>query len=80
MRTLVPTERGQRLELVALVVHSRFVGVAVPQMWEFSPHTAVFSKPWLEPTAVAQVVRRKLWLQIGTSFLHSLEFRFSRQH
>ena len=47
----VEWERG--LELVALVLHSRFLGVAVPQMWEFSPHTAVLAKPWLEPAVVA---------------------------
>ena len=55
MRTLVPTERverGKGIELVALVLHSIFVGVVVPQMWEFSPHTAVLAKPWPGPTAV----------------------------
>ena len=65
MRTLVPTERvewGWGLELVALVVHSIFVGVVVPQMWEFSPHTVVLSKPWPEPAVVAQVVHKKLLL------------------
>ena len=44
MRTLVPAvrvEQGWGLELVALVVHSIFVGVVVPQMWEFSPNTIV---------------------------------------
>ena len=46
-------ELGRGLELVALVVHNIFVGVAVPQMWEFSPHTTVLAKPWPEPTAVA---------------------------
>ena len=48
MRTLVPMEQvewEQELELVALVVHSIFVGVVVPQMWEFSPHTTVLAKP-----------------------------------
>ena len=57
MQTLVPTEwveRGRRLELVALVVHSRFVGVAMPQMWEFDLHTTVLAKPWPESAAAAQ--------------------------
>ena len=61
-------ERGRGLELIALVVHSIFVGVVVPQMWEFAPHTVVLAKPWLDPTAVAQVVHKTLLLQIGTSF------------
>ena len=58
MQTLVPTEwvewveRGWGLELVALMVHSIFVGVVVPQMWEFSPHTIVLAKPLPEPPAV----------------------------
>ena len=55
MRTLVPTEwveRGRGIELVALVVHSIFVGVVVPQMWEFSPHTVVLAKPWPDPAVV----------------------------
>ena len=69
MRTLVPTERVERgwgLELVALAVHSRFVGVVVPQTWEFSSHTTVLAKTWPDPTVVAQVVCRKLLLQTGT--------------
>ena len=48
VRTLVLIERvewGRGLGLFALAVHSRFVGVAVPRMWEFSPHTAVLAKP-----------------------------------
>ena len=56
MRTLIPMERVERvwgLAFVALVVHSRFVGVVVPQMWAFSPHTIVLAKPWLELVAVA---------------------------
>ena len=83
MRTLVPTERverGRGLELVALVVHSIFVGVVVPQMWEFSPHTVVLAKPWLELAAVVQAVHRKSMLQAGTSFWHSLELGFGKQH
>ena len=55
MQILVPMERveqGRGLELLVLVVHSRFVGVAVPQMWAFSPHTTVLAKAWLEPDAV----------------------------
>ena len=46
-------ERGQGIELVALVVHSIFVGVVVPQMWEFSPHNAMLAKPWPKPAIVA---------------------------
>ena len=56
MRTLVPTEwveRGLGLEIVALMVHSIFMGVVVPQMWSFVPHTIVLAKSWHEPTAVA---------------------------
>ena len=71
---------GRGLELVALVVHSIFLGVVVPQMWEFSPHIAVLAKSWPEPAAVAQAVRRKLLLQTGTSFWHSPEFGFGKQH
>ena len=73
-------EQGQGIELVALVVRSIFVGVVVPRMWEFSPHTVVLAKPWLEPAVVVQVVHKKLWLWIRTSFLHSPEFGFGRQH
>ena len=62
----VEWERG--LELVALLVHSIFVGVAVPKMWEFSPHTSVLAKPWPEPAMVVQVVHRKLSLRTETSF------------
>ena len=36
---------GRGIELVALVVHSIFVGVVVPQMWEFSLDTIVLTKP-----------------------------------
>ena len=71
MRTLVRTEwveLGQGLELVALVVHSIFVGEVVPRMWAFSPHTVVLAKPWPDPTAVAQVVHRKLSLRTETPF------------
>ena len=56
------------LALVALVVHSIFVGVVVPQMWAFYPHTAVLAKPWPELVVVAQVVHRKLLLRTGISF------------
>ena len=59
-------EWGKGLELVALVVHNRFVGVEVPQMWEFSPHTALLANP--EHAMVAQVVHRKLLLRTATSF------------
>ena len=58
------------LELVAMVVHIIFVGVVVPQMWEFFPHTIVLAKPSLEPTAVVQVVHKRLLLQTETSFYH----------
>ena len=74
MQTLVPTEWvgrvewGRGLELVALVVHSIFVGVVVPQMWAFSPRTVLLAKPWPEPTAVVQVVHKRLLLCTGTSF------------
>ena len=51
-------ERG--LELVTLVVHSIFVEVVVPRMWEFSPHTTVLAKSWPEPTVVVRVVHRML--------------------
>ena len=61
-------ERGKGLELVALVVHSIFVGVIVPQMWEFSLDTVVLEKSWLDPTTVVQVVHKRLLLQIETSF------------
>ena len=71
---------GAGLELFALAVHSRFVGVVVPKMWAFSPHTAVLAKPWPELAAVAQVVRRKLLLRTGTSFWHSPEFGFGKKH
>ena len=56
MRTLVSieqVERGMVLELVALVVHSRFLGVAMPQMWAFAPHTAVLAKPCPKLVGVA---------------------------
>ena len=68
MRTLFPMERGQELELVALAVHSRFVGVVVLQMCAFGPHTTVLAKPWPEPAAMVQVVHRKLLLWTRTSF------------
>ena len=71
MRTIIPTERveqGQGLELFALVVHSIFVGVVVPQMWEFASYIVVLAKPWPEPATVVQAVHRKLLLQTRTSF------------
>ena len=71
VQTLVPTEwveRGRGLELVALVVHSIFVVVVVPRMREFAPHTVVLSKPWPEPTAVVQVVHKRLLPRTETSF------------
>ena len=83
MRILVPTEwveRGWGIKLVAMVVHSIFVGVVVPQMWEFAPRTAMLSVPRPNPAVVAQVVHRKLLLQTGTSFWRSLEFGFGKQH
>ena len=55
LRALVPmeqVERGRGLELLALVVHSRFGWVVVPKMWEFSLHIAVLANPRPEPTAV----------------------------
>ena len=71
VRTFVPmewVEQGQGLELVALVVHSIFVGVVVPQMWEFPPHTIVLAKPSPELAIVGQVVHKRLLLWTGTSF------------
>ena len=65
MQTLFPTEQvewGRGLELVALVVHSIFVGVVVPRMHAFSPHTVVLAKPCPEPIAVVQIVHRNLLL------------------
>ena len=46
-------EWGRGLELVSLLVHSIFVEVVVPQMWEFSQHTVALAKPWPQPAAVA---------------------------
>ena len=83
MQTHVPMERveqGRWLEPLALVVHNRFGWVAVPQMWAFAPCIAVLAKLRPEPAAVAHVVCKKLWLRIGTSFLHSPEFGFGRKH
>ena len=83
MQTPVPTEwveQGWGLELLTLVVHSIFGWVAVPQMWAFALRIAMLAKPRPEPAMVAQVVRKKLWLQTGTPFLHSPEFGFGRQH
>ena len=83
MQTPIPTkweEWGRELELVSLAVHSIFVEVVVPQMWAFSPHTTVLSKPWSEPAAVAQAVCRTLLLQTETSFLHSPELGSGKQN
>ena len=83
VQTLVPmewVERGRGLGILSLVVHSRFEWVVVPQMWEFSQRTIVLAIPLFEPPAVAQVVRKKLWLRTGTSFLHSPKFGFGRKH
>ena len=83
VQTPIPMERveqGRGLELLALVAHSGFGWVVVPQMWAFAPCIDVLAKPRPEPTAVAQVVRKKLWLRTGTSFLHSSEFGFGRKH
>ena len=71
VQTLVPMERveqEQGLELVALVVHSIFVGVMVPRMWAFAPHIFLLAKPSPELAAVAQVVHKRLLLQTETSF------------
>ena len=65
VQTPVPmeqVEQGWGLELLALVVHSIFGWMAVPQMWAFAPCIAMLAKPWLEPIAVAHVVLRKLFL------------------
>ena len=56
MQILVPSERveqGRGLEPLAMVVHNKFGWAAVPQMWAFTPRTAVLAKPWPEPVAVA---------------------------
>ena len=62
--------------MLAMVVHSRFGWVEVPKMWEFSLCIAVLAKPMPEPTIVAQVVRKKLWLRTETPFLYSPNFGF----
>ena len=82
MLTLVPkrVEQGRGLELLVLVVRSRFVGVVVPQMWEFAPHTIVLAKQWPESAAVVQVVHRKLLLRTRTSFVCSSELGSVKQH
>ena len=72
-------EQGQGLELFAPVVHSIFGWVLVPQMWAFIPRIAVLAKPRPKLAMVAQVVRKKLWLQTGTPFLHSPKFGFGMQ-
>ena len=56
MQLLVPTEwveQGWGLELLSLVVHNKFRWVAVPQIWAFTPCTAMLDMPWLELVAVA---------------------------
>ena len=71
VQTLVPTEwveQGQGLGLLALVVHSIFEWVVLPQMWDFALGTVVLAKPWPEPTTVVQVVHNRLLLRTGTSF------------
>ena len=73
-------EQGRGIEPLALVVHNKFGWAAVPQMWQFTPHIAVLAMPWPEPAAVVQVVHRNLLLRAGTSFRHSLEFGFGKQH
>ena len=81
VQTPVPTEQvelGQGLEPLALVVHSIFGWVVVPQMWAFARCIVFLAKPRPDPTVVAQVVHKKLWLRTGTSFLNSLEFGFGR--
>ena len=83
VQILVSTERVERgwgLEPLTLVVHNKFGWVVVPQMWAFSPCTIVLAMPWPDPAVVAQVVHRKLLLRTGTSFWHSPEFGFGRQH
>ena len=83
MRTLVPTERVERgwgLEPPTLVVHNKFGWATVPQMWAFASRTTMLAMPRPKPTAVAQVVRRKLLLRTGTSFLRSSEFGSGKQH
>ena len=57
-----------------------YLGEKVPQMWAFVLYIVVPAKLMLGPTAVVQVVHKKLWHQIGISFLHSPEFGFGRKH
>ena len=64
-------ESGRGLEQLAPVVHNRLGWVSGPQMWAFVPCIAVLAKLRPSPTTVVQVVHKKLWLRIGTSFLHS---------
>ena len=52
--------QGRGLEIVALVVHSIFVGVVVLGMLEFTPHIVVLAKPSLDPATVVQVVHKRL--------------------
>ena len=73
-------ELGRGLGQLASVVHSKLGWVPVPQMWEFVPCIVVSAKLMPRPTVVTQVVHKKLWLQTGTSFLHSPEFGFGRKH
>ena len=73
-------EQGRGIEQLAPIVDSIFPWVSVPQMWTFVLHITMFPKPRPEPTAVVQVVHKKLWLRTGTSFLHSLKFSFGRKH
>ena len=56
------------------------LGGDMPQMSAFVTHIAVSAKLMPVTTVVAQVLHKKLWIQTGTSFLHSPEFGFGRQH
>ena len=73
-------EQGQGLEQLVPVVHIRLGWVSVPQMWAFVLCIVVSAKLIPGPAATLQVVHKKLWLWIGTSFLHSPEFGFGMQY
>ena len=82
VQTPIPMEKvelGQGLEWLIQLVRSR-LGGKVPKMWEFFLYISMSTKLMPGPAAVAQLVHKKLWLHIGTSFLHSMEFSFGRKH
>ena len=62
------------------MVHSKLGWIGVLQTWVYVPHIVVLANSMPGPAVVVQVVHKKLWLQTGTSFLHSLKFGFGRKH